>query len=517
MELWTGGTIYTMTERDATVEAVLVENGKIVALGTREQLEQRADHVYELNGATMYPGFVDSHIHLIGYGELLSKATAADCTTVEQLKAVIKEEAAKRSGEEWLFVDLWDEHHLDRLPTIDELDALYDGPMALRRVCRHVCLTNHAGLRAIGIGNTSFEQNEQVGRDERGELNGLLYENMNDLLVTEATKNVTDEQLEQYVEKAIQQLTAAGITGVHSEDLGYFGHYSKSLRAYKKVIGKNTPFRAHLLRNHRVFQQMIDDSVTVDGEYLQFGAMKLFADGSFGGNTAWVKDAYVGTETTGIAIHTEAEFEKWVQLARKYDSGIAVHAIGDAAVDQLIRHLENVPQVTMRDRYIHGSLCSIEQMRALRNLNVIVDAQPTFLLSDMPWLQDKLGQRDALLYAWNTFLKEGLVLGAGTDAPIENISPFEVIWAGVTRKKPSTNHVFHADERLTRYEMVHMYTAGSAYTGNQEMYRGKIEEGFDADFTILDTDLLRCEEEAILKANVRQTVVDGKVVYSSKL
>ena len=70
MELWTGGTIYTMTERDATVEAVLVENGKIVALGTREQLEQRADHVYELNGATMYPGFVDSHIHLIGYGEL---------------------------------------------------------------------------------------------------------------------------------------------------------------------------------------------------------------------------------------------------------------------------------------------------------------------------------------------------------------------------------------------------------------------------------------------------------------
>ncbi len=517
MELWTGGKIYTMTEEGETVEAVLVNNGKIIAVGPKAQLEKKARYVHDLKGATMYPGFVDSHIHLVGYGELLSKAVASHCTTVEQFKDVIRKEATKLSGTEWLFVDLWDENQLDRLPTLSELDALYGGPMVLRRVCRHVCLTNHTGLAAIGITASNSVEDEQVGHDETGQLNGLLYENNNDLLVNEATKNVTDEQLVQYVENAIQHLTASGITGVHSEDLGYFGQYTKSLQAYKKVIGEEKPFRAHLLRNHRVFQQMMEDGVSVDGKYIEFGAMKLFADGSFGGNTAWLKEAYVGTQTTGIALHTDEQFAQWLQLARKYDSGIAVHAIGDAAVDQFIRHLERVRPVAMRDRYIHGSLCSIEQMKALKKLHVIVDAQPTFLLSDMPWLQEKLGKREARLYPWKTFLNEGLVLGAGTDAPIESISPFETIWAGVTRKNPSSQVVFDASERLTRYEMVHMYTVGSAYTGNQELYRGKIQEGFDADFTIVDTDLLCCEEAAILKTTVLQTVIDGKVVYDSSL
>lgn len=515
--LWYGGTIYTMIGEGDTTEAVLTEGDKIIQTGTYEQLAPLAEQQQFLNGAVMYPGFIDSHIHLIGYGELLLKRTVHHVTTAAQFLEEVRDEASKLDGTEWMYIDMWDENRMDRIPSIGELDALYSGPMLLRRVCRHVCLTNHAGLEKLQV----TEQSEDpvggaYGRDERGKLNGLLYENANDALLDLASANVPEEQLDEMIRLAIDDLVAHGITGVHSEDLGYFGHYTKSFGAYNRVIGKERYFRAHMLRNHRVFEEMIADGVTFDNPFLEPGAMKIFADGSFGGNTAYLNAPYEGTTTTGIQIHSDEEMASWVALARAHNTAVAVHAIGDGAIEQVITALEQVPAVEMRDRYIHGSLCTPAQIQRLATLNIIVDAQPLFLLSDMPWVAERLGEeRSHYLYPWKDFLRAGIVLGAGTDAPIERISPFETIWAGVTRKKVG-GEVYQPSQCLSRYEMLHMYTVGSAYTGNQETYRGHIAPNYDADFTILDRDLLDCTEEEILSTVVKKTVVAGQIVYEQK-
>lgn len=513
--LWHGGTIYTMIGEGDTVEAVLVEEGKIIRTGTYEVLSPLADEFIDLKDQVMYPGFVDSHIHLIGYGELLMKRTLHHVTTADDMLAELRAEAATLNGTEWLYADMWDDNQLDRLPTIKELDEIYDGPMMLRRVCRHVALTNHAGLAQLNIEETSHDPvGGAYGRDENGKLNGLLYEAANDALLELASANVSEQQLDDMMRLAIDDLVAHGITGVHSEDLGYFGHYTKSFGAYHRIIGQERHFRAHMLRNHRVFQQMIDDGATSQHPYIELGAMKIFADGSFGGNTAFLQASYEETDTKGIQMHSDAELLSLVQLARSNDCAVAVHAIGDGAIEQLINVLEQVPPVEMRDRYIHGSLCTPAQIERLAALNVIVDAQPIFLLSDMPWVAAKLGaERTQHLYPWKNFLEAGIVLGAGTDAPIERIDPFENMYAGITRQPFDGGDVYNESQRLSIYELVHMYTVGSAYTGNQETYRGHIAPNFDADFTIVDRDLFTCTPQQLLHTVVTKTVVAGHIVY----
>lgn len=513
--LWYGGTIYTMIGEGDTVEAILVEDGKIIKTGAYEKLAPLADEKKDLHGNVMYPGFVDNHIHLIGYGELLMKRTLHHVTTAAQMLEELKAEAKQLDGKAWLYADMWDDNQLDRLPTIKELDTIYEGPMMLRRVCRHVALTNHAGLAQLNIHEQSENPSSGTyGRDADGRLNGLLYESANDALLELASSNVSEAQLDDMMRLAIDQLVANGITGVHSEDLGYFGHYTKSLGAYHRIIGRERHFRAHMLRNHRVFEQMIKDGATSEHPYIEMGAMKIFADGSFGGDTAYLVEPYETAPTKGLRIHTDEEMLALVQLARKYDCAIAVHAIGDGAIEQVIEVLEKVEPVHMRDRYIHGSLCTPTQIERLASLNVVVDAQPIFLLSDMPWVAKKLGNtRAQYLYPWKSFLKAGLVLGAGTDAPIERINPFENIYAGVTRQPFSGGDVYGENERLSAYDLIHMYTVGSAYTGNQETYRGHIAPQFDADFTIVDRDLCQCTPQEILQTVVIETVVAGNVVY----
>lgn len=513
--VWYGGTIYTMRGEGETVEAVLTEAGKIIQTGAYSSLMLLADEQQDLAGAVMYPGFIDSHIHLIGYGELLLKRTVQHVTSAEQFLAEIREEAAQLDGKEWLYVDMWDENKMARIPSIEELDVIYRGPMLLRRVCRHVSLTNHAGLEKMNVTEQSVDPiGGAYGRDVNDRLNGLLYENANDVLVELATSDVSEQQLDTMLCMAIDDLVAHGITGVHSEDLGYFGHYTKSLGAYERIIGHQRYFRAHMLRNHRVFSEMIADGVSFTNPFIEAGAMKIFADGSFGGNTAYLREPYEGVNTMGIRIHSDKELAQWIDLARTHNAAVAVHAIGDGAIEQVITALEQVPAVTMRDRYIHGSLCMPEQIKRLAKLNVIVDAQPVFLLSDMPWVAERLGpERSQYLYPWKAFLDAGIVLGAGTDAPIERINPFETIWAGVTRKNIKKDAVYQPEQCLSRYDMLYMYTVGSAYTGNQEGYRGQIAPQYDADFTIVDRDLFTCSDEDILTTQVVKTVVAGHIVY----
>lgn len=178
-QLWTNGMIYTMERADTTVQAVLVEQGKIIATGTLEELQPIADTIVDLQGAIMYPGFVDSHLHMIGHGEKLSRLDLTVAKSSEELIQLVQDAANELEQGQWLIGDGWNENQFpdEIIPTKEQLDAVTSNPVYLNRICHHVALVNSAALQQAGITeNTPDPEGGKLGRNEQGELNGLLYE-----------------------------------------------------------------------------------------------------------------------------------------------------------------------------------------------------------------------------------------------------------------------------------------------------------------------------------------------------
>lgn len=521
-QLWTNGTIYSMEQEGATVQAVLVQGGKIVETGTFEDLQVYADDIIDLQGAVMYPGFVDSHLHMIGHGEKLMRLDLTVATSGEELVQLVKNAADQLQDGQWLIGDGWNENQFKdgRIPTKEELDAVTNNPLFLNRVCHHVALVNSAALHLAGITiNTEDPAGGKLGRHENDELNGLLYEQATGL-VSSLFKQEGEsyiESLAQSLQLAIEHMQSYGLTGGHTEEMSYYGHYMNPLTAYYRVVGERKHFRVNLLRHHAVFEEMITNNAPFNEPYIEPGAMKIFADGSLGGSTAALLAPYANDEhNKGMLIHTDAQMEALIQLARKYNEAVAIHIIGDGAMEQVLRYLEKYPVAEgKRDRLIHCCVVSEEQLARMKKLQVILDLQPAFVTSDYPWVTEKLGEnRAGHHYAWKTFIDEGFICAAGTDAPIEAMSPFETIYAAVERKKPKDTHEgYNREQKVSRFEAVKMYTVGSAEAICKENERGYIRKGYDADFTILDTDLMKCSSEEILQTNALLTVVGGEIVY----
>lgn len=521
-QLWTNGLIYTMESPTATVEAVLVEKDKIKAVGSFEQLQPLADEIIDLQGTTMYPGFVDSHLHMIGHGEKLQRLDLTKVQSADQLLSSVKDAAQNLQEGQWLIGEGWNENQFSdgRIPTKEELDAISTNPILLNRVCHHVVLVNSAALEAGGVTKGSSDPDGgKIGRNEAGELTGLLYEQATKLVSSALQKDgeIYINALKKSLTLAVEDMLRYGLTGGHTEEMSYYGPFTNPMIAYNEVIGEQKNFRVNLLRHHTVFEAMMKSGVQFAETFVEAGAMKIFADGSFGGSTAALLEPYANEPNNkGMLIHTDEQMESYVQLARKYDEAIAIHLIGDAGVEQVLTYLEKYPAPAgKRDRLIHCCFITESQLARMKKLPIILDLQPAFVPSDFPWVLDKLGaDRKGHLYAWKTLLDEGFICAAGTDAPIEAISPLETIYAAVERKKVSDTHNgYLPHQKLSRFEAVKMYTVGSAQAICKEQQRGFIKAGYDADFSIFDHDILHCSSEELLATQAVKTVVAGKTVY----
>lgn len=521
--VWCNGTFYTMEQEQHQIEALLTEKGKIIAIGSYEQLYKEADEAIDLQGAVLYPGFIDSHMHVIGHGEMLIRQDLAKATSTEELLELVQIAAQHHIEGDWILADGWDENRFSdqRLVTRFDLDAISTVPMALKRTCRHMMLVNSAALAIAGITKETPDPVDGViDRDETGEPTGYLKEGAMKL-VQKWIPQASTAYLVAALKAAIQDLTSKGLTGAVTEDLGYYGSYVGPYEAYRQVIGHHCKFRAHLLQSASVFEQMQLDGVTFDEEWIELGAMKFFVDGALGGKTALLSESYSDEENHfGIAVHSDEKMEELVKMARFYKEAIAVHVIGDAAVEKALDVIEKYPVVAgKRDRLIHVNVLRDDLVERMARLPIVLDLQPVFVSSDFPWVMNRLGTaRLDWAYAWKRLLERGFVCGGGSDAPVEYVDPLLGIYAAVARKKPGEQHNgYLPEEKLSRFEAVRLFTEGSAATIGKDSIRGKLAVGFDADFTILDRDLFRVKEEDILQTNVVMTVIAGEIVYRSNV
>ncbi|MCA1065956.1 amidohydrolase [Rossellomorea sp. AcN35-11] len=526
--LWKNGIIYTMEKEGHYVEAVFTENGVIQGLGSSEEMEKderfTIETVIDLQKNVMFPGFVDSHMHLIGHGETLMRLDLSGMKSKQEVLDAIREKAKGLKRGEWVIGEGWNENLWSdaAVLTKQEIDEVVpDHPVLLKRICRHAMVVNSPALRNAGISEASPNPSGGlIERDERGELNGLLKDKAQDLMI-DALPPISSEYLQGALAKGIESCWEQGLTGGHTEDLSYYGNFKKTYDAFVHTIteGKKK-FRAHLLVHHEVIDDWKEDGHEFLGgnEFIEFGAMKIFADGALGGRTALLSYPYADDpSTTGVSIHTNERLLELVKKARNYDLPIAVHTIGDQAFENVINAITEEPShFERRDRLIHAQILRKELIERIKDLPLILDIQPRFVASDFPWVIDRLGEENMKYnYAWKTLLDEGIPCAGGSDAPIEPVNPLWGIHAAVTRTNPldPAKTTYRPEEKLTMYEAISLFTKGSAYACHHEHDRGVIREGFAADFTVLDIDPFKADPDQLLEKVVDMTIVDETIVY----
>ncbi|MBU9721115.1 MULTISPECIES: amidohydrolase [Bacillaceae] len=520
--LWYGGKVRTLVNEHDIQEAVFVESGIIIDVGSKELLTSKYSKVISnevnLNGAVLYPGFVDSHLHMIGHGEKLLRLDLSDISSLVDLRETLIQHNRKLGQGEWLIGEGFNENLFNEMIPdkffLDEI--LSEQPIVLTRVCRHALVTNSEGLRLAGIDESTLNPPGGVIVKEKGVPTGYLLDKAQDLV-----KGILPKIDRKYIKRALvtslDDLYQHGFVGAHTEDLNYYRDPIGTLHTFYEVIdGESRKFRANLLVHHEVAEYIMQDQIEHD--YVEKGSIKIFADGALGGRTALLSKPYTDAPSTnGLAIYSPEQLSQIVQKARKFNMPVAIHVIGDLALEYAIQAIEEHPVPSgKRDRLIHLQVTREDLIDRLKKLSVVLDIQPRFVASDFPWVEERLGEeRLPYSFAWKRLLNAGLMCSGGSDAPIEPIDPILGIHAAVTRRKPeNVGHPgYNSDEKLTLFEAIKLFTLGSAEAISNENKYGLIKAGYTADFTVLSEDLFELAPDEWLNVKVEKTVVDNTVMY----
>jgi predicted amidohydrolase YtcJ len=262
------------------------------------------------------------------------------------------------------------------------------------------------------------------------------------------------------------------------------------------------------------------DSMKDWGTFLSMGPVKLFADGTLGGQTAWMREPYLDKpETRGFPAIDEISLNRFVQKASARGMQVLIHAIGDAGIDAVISAFEKVTSLgknPLRHGIIHCQVTTADLLERMARNKILGLVQPVFLADDMHIVSDRVGPALASTsYAWGTMERLGVPVSYGTDAPVGSLDPLlGMEWAVLRRGSGGpSSAAFYPDERVDVYSAVVAYTIGSAYSGFEEHIKGRIAPGFLADLVFLDKDIFTIQPDEIHKARVLRTICAGETVY----
>ncbi|MCL6626355.1 amidohydrolase [Alicyclobacillus shizuokensis] len=525
-----GANGYTLNPRQPRFDALIVEDGVITAVGQcqelRLQLGARVDAVLDVEGATVLPGFVDSHLHVSAVGE---QAMQLDLTGVQskcELLQQVRERASALPPGAWLLGAGWDENRFDKAcwPSRQELDEAAGGrPLVLTRVCHHAYLVNTQALQEAGLGLMPPDPKDgRFVRDERGEVAGLVHDNaIFPILRAIPPRSRAEEK--QMLRLGMEAALVNGITAVHTDDTRTFGGFAATWTLYHELIHQDgVALRVHELVDSSFLEECRNSLADLPkpDEWLEVGAAKLFSDGALGGRTAWLAEDYTDAPGwRGMPVYSPEELTARVRAAHELGFAAAVHAIGDAALDMTLTALEQGRGgAGLPDRIVHAELVRPDLVRRMQALGdrIIVDIQPRFTVSDFPWVKERLGPaRLNGVCAWRTLAEAGIGLCGGSDAPVEPINPLLGIHAAVTRRPPHAQGPgFTLSQVLDRETAIRLFTRGACRANRREAVKGVIRPGAWADLTVLSRDVLAEAEDALLEARVLWTVVGGCVAYA---
>ncbi|MDX9692196.1 MAG: amidohydrolase family protein, partial [Acholeplasmataceae bacterium] len=372
-------------------------------------------------------------------------------------------------------------------------------PIMMRHNDYHSLTANTAVLEKIGLTHT----------------NGILTED-------DATKAMrtwppyTIKQLETILETSIKSLYQYGITGAHSDDLSYFIGFNDTLKAFENVL-ERIPFRAHLLMHYDILDDYLASSKPFldQNAYLSLGAIKMFYDGTLSSKTAFMKTTYKDSHQHGLKIQEDHVFESMIKKCRDHGLPVAIHVIGDQGLIDVCKLLIKHPVKSgLHDRLIHTPWVDDESLDLMKKIPCVLDVQPQFLSSDLPWALRFIDEIPKYVFPWKTLKDNDLIQAGSSDAPVEIPNPLLGIYASVYRISDHDQNAYFENERLTIDEAVELYTKGANYP-TYHINRGILKTGYIADFSIFKKSIGEMTKDELSKPMVYMTVVDEIIVYKA--
>ncbi len=525
------GKIYI--NKDQFAEALYIEDGIIKQIGNFEDLDQtNIDEIIDIKGKTMLPGLNDSHLHLVSLGEFI---LSCDLTTATSINEVIEKGKTylDTHSPHILIGRGWNQDFF--VPTDNRMITKYDLdlisteiPIIFSRVCGHVSVGNSKAIEMIGLNDTSYVDGGEILLGSDGKPNGIFTENAVYALYSIIPEK-SSEILESDIERGMEYAISVGLTSVQSCDIMgtnskmVFSTLHRMYREGKLKLRYGHQFNYQNIGDFREY--LLTEHLTgiYDERFLSKGSLKLFKDGSLGARTALMSSPYADDPTThGVAALSDDQLFEICNLATANNISIITHAIGDAAVESVIKAYESTfsDEINpLRHGIVHCQITTSDQIDRISKLRLSVMAQPIFLDYDMNIVKSRVGPELASTsYAFKSLLDSGAPLNLSTDAPVENCNPFPNIYSAVTRQaiKTPSGKCFLENEKLTVEEAIDAYTSGSAYNEFKEHFKGRLLPGYVADLIVLDQDIFTIEPAKIKDIKVTMTMIDGKIVYESK-
>lgn len=505
--------IYTVDEKFSTAEVMVIDAGKIVAIGSDTLLKSyTSDSSLDGNGKFIYPGFIDAHCHFVGQALDAYKLKLFGTTSFDEVIEKLLQ-YVKTSKHLWIEGTGWDQNDwaIKQFPNKDTLDKLFpDTPVFLLRVDGHAALVNQKAIELAGISEqTIIEGGEIEIRNHK--LSGILIDNAINL-VKEKIPELSRQDAIDYITHAQQKYIDVGLTGVvepgiTSQMLDYMmSVYSKGkLRLnysfFMNADSKNLQHQVLLngFRNHK----------------LHMAGYKVYADGALGSRGAYLIDEYSDRpHHHGALLLSEDSLIQITKKVANTNLQLSVHAIGDAANKKVLEIYAEVLSKNNQRRWRieHAQVVHSKDLHFFKDFNIIPSVQPSHASSDMYWVKERLGSKrmkDA--YAYKSLLEQNAWLPLGTDFPVEDLNPLHTFYAAVFRKdsKGFPADGFQNSEALTREQALRGITIWAAKSVFEENEKGSLEVGKQANFVILDTDIMEANEKAIYDAKVLSTYIHG--------
>ncbi|WP_395646349.1 amidohydrolase [Terricaulis sp.] len=520
-----GGPIYTGVESTPRVEAVRISAGRIAYLGSLEEARARSHtaRVINLNGAAAFPGFVDAHCHLSGVGMAALLLDLVGTVSVAELSQRLRDYAREHRdgpivGRGWIETH-WPE---GRFPTRADLDAVVaDRPVFLERIDGHAAVVNSAALALAGITNaTPNPEGGRIERDATGAATGMLIDNAT-ALVERRLPQPSDSMRRAALLEGTRIYARRGWVGAHNMSTS-----AEEAALFTAFAADGTlPIHANLYMDPRGADQVFQRGPYADATGLvNVRGVKCYADGALGSRGAALLAPYSDAPGNGLNVTPPAELREIYARARQRRVQVTTHAIGDRGNRETIDAYEDIWRndrgglQRARWRIEHAQILSPQDIPRFARFGIIASMQPSHAISDLYFAPARLGpQRLVGAYAWNSLLRSGAVVCAGSDAPVEKGDPLIEFYAATYRHDLQGNAGpdWHLEEAVSRQQALAMLTAAPAFAGFQELERGTLEVGKRADVSVFSADLMTADFALFPQASAVLTIADGKITHEA--
>ncbi|MEE3488060.1 MAG: amidohydrolase [Bulleidia sp.] len=504
-------------------QAFLIEDGKFIRFGTNEEIEKECssqDEVVDLKGAFVVPGFVDSHMHLLEYGNYLRNVQLKGTHSTDDILARLRARLSSPEKIEWIIGRGYNEEEFNEshIPTKQDLDGIsHYIPISITRSCGHKMVVNSKALELAGIGPDSTIDGGKIDF-EHGWLEETALNVIHDIW-----PKPTVDSMKQDILAGAKAANRYGITYVGSDDfLSLCDDWRMALDAYMQLsYQEKLPLRVEEqceFISPQEFAAFLDEGYTylVGDDYFHIGPLKLVTDGSLGARTAALLKPYNDAkDTRGYMCYERAEMKAFMELAAEYNMPTICHAIGDKAVDTVLKLYEKIvlPGNPLHHGLVHCQIMTPEQTQKVVEMKLNCYFQSLFIDTDAKMLEARVGKdRAKSSYPFKT-LFEGTCASNGSDAPVEEPDVLKGIELAVTRTSLDGSASMNRSECLSVEEALESYTDRGYDAFVQKDHLGSFEEGYDADFAVIDHNILNMKPEEIHTAKVIMTVMKGNTVF----